>query len=325
MEKESIKYGMLNYSPIRGNVNVGDFIQSLAAKQFLPQVDQLIDREELSGYQGDPVKMIMNGWYMTYPANWPPSELINPLFVSFHINHTVEKEMLSARSIEYLKRHEPIGCRDLHTLNILQSAGVNAYFSACLTLTLGETYKRTKVGDEIIIADVLNELPHPAEVFIHPKTMLRKMRTRQYWGGLHKTALIKQLFDKELLQQASFIQQSVRPQGRDMYAYADALLKRLSTARFVVTSRLHIALPCLAMNVPVIFINGGLYARPDYYRLSGLVSLMNQIHISKDNRVDLGFDIKLPIDSDCHFENPTHYRKYADLCKARCREFIKTE
>lgn len=32
-------YAILTYSAIRGIVNVGDFIQSLAAKQFLPHTD----------------------------------------------------------------------------------------------------------------------------------------------------------------------------------------------------------------------------------------------------------------------------------------------
>lgn len=99
-------YAILTYSAIRGIVNVGDFIQSLAAKQFLPHTDILLDRERLSAYDGPSVNAIMNGWYMTNPKFWPPAEQINPLFVSFHINHTVERQMLSPKSIAYLKRHE---------------------------------------------------------------------------------------------------------------------------------------------------------------------------------------------------------------------------
>ena len=68
----------MDYTPAMGKQNLGDFIQSLAAKQFLPHVDEYINREELSEYNGKPVKMIMNGWYMMRPENWPPSEVIDP-------------------------------------------------------------------------------------------------------------------------------------------------------------------------------------------------------------------------------------------------------
>ena len=39
-----MKFGLLNYSE---SYNVGDQVQSLAAKQFLPRVDYYIDRDNL--------------------------------------------------------------------------------------------------------------------------------------------------------------------------------------------------------------------------------------------------------------------------------------
>ncbi|MHB9292886.1 hypothetical protein Holit_01999 [Hollandina sp. SP2] len=45
--------------------------------------------------------------------------------------------MLSPAGIKYLKKHEPIGCRDYGTVKLLGKYGINAYFSGCLTLTLG--------------------------------------------------------------------------------------------------------------------------------------------------------------------------------------------
>ena len=50
-----MKYGLLTYAENRKSFNVGDYIQSLAANQFLPQVDEYLNREALADYGGDPV------------------------------------------------------------------------------------------------------------------------------------------------------------------------------------------------------------------------------------------------------------------------------
>ena len=318
------KYGMLTYPAIRKNVNVGDFIQSLAAKQFLPQADVLIDREKLSLYAGNPVKMIMNGWYMTNPKNWPPSDLIDPLFVSFHINETVEDSMLSEQSVEYLKKHEPIGCRDYHTSEILGKAGIKAYFSGCLTLTLGKSYKRRPCSGEIIFVDVLNEFSKLKDLYKHPRITLEKVRNGLFFDGFFKHSLMRKMFSKSLLKNAVYLEQTVEMNGEDLFDYTDRLLKRLAAAKFVVTSRIHIALPCLAMGVPVIFVNGGLYLSRDIYRLGGLVDLMNQIHIDRKHNISANFDVKFPITEDFVFENRNSYLKYAESLSETCEKFLST-
>ena len=71
---------------------------------------------------------------------WPPSSKIIPFYVAVHFNSTVKDKLLSDESIAYLKKYEPIGCRDTNTVKLLQSKGINAYFSGCMTLTLGRNY-----------------------------------------------------------------------------------------------------------------------------------------------------------------------------------------
>lgn len=80
-----MNYKLLSVST-EGQVNIGDYIQALASKQFLPHLDGFIQREELKGYNEEECKVIMNGWYMHHPENWPPSNKIIPLYVAFHIN-----------------------------------------------------------------------------------------------------------------------------------------------------------------------------------------------------------------------------------------------
>src|SRR5688572_24636100 len=124
-----MKYGLLTYEENKKFFNVGDNVQSLAAKQYLPKVDEFINRETLADYKGGKTKLIMNGWFTHNIHNWVPTDDIEPLFVSFHINNTAAPHMLNEKGIAYLKKHEPIGCRDQFSADTLKAKGIDAYFS----------------------------------------------------------------------------------------------------------------------------------------------------------------------------------------------------
>ena len=142
------------------NTNIGDYIQSLAAKQFWDSTNiQYYHRDKLNQYSGASAKVIMNGWFTHQPQNWPPSPNISPLFVAFHLNTSAYEKLLSDKSIEYLKKHEPIGCRDENTVAALSKKGVNAYFSSCLTTTLGYKYASSKQRKNIYIVDPVHYVP----------------------------------------------------------------------------------------------------------------------------------------------------------------------
>ncbi|WP_161962305.1 glycosyltransferase family 8 protein [Nocardioides speluncae] len=81
------------------------------------------------------------GWHMhsmyllRYGLPYHPN--LNPLFISFHINMI---KLLTPEAIEYLKAHGPIGCRDWTTVDVLLSAGVDAFFTGCLTTTVNAVF-----------------------------------------------------------------------------------------------------------------------------------------------------------------------------------------
>ena len=154
--------------------NVGDYVQSLAARQFLPQVDQYMNREKLGEYRGEKIKLIMNGWFTHNIHHWVPSDEIDPLFVSFHLNSTAAPFMLTDKGIAYLKKHEPIGCRDKFTVQILEEKGIKAYFTGCLTLTL-DNYKvdDSERGDDIYIVDPFYNYPNTDKLFRSPKYFVK--------------------------------------------------------------------------------------------------------------------------------------------------------
>lgn len=155
--------------------NLGNEIQSIAARRFLPKIDYYIDHEKIHLFKEEKnVKMIMNGWYLDSPEAWPPSEYIDPLLISMHFststsNKEREKALLTDESLDYLSSHGPIGCRDYHTVNFLEEHGVDAYYSGCLTLTLdsGEYNDSTIDGDYIVINSTI---PKEIYSFLKEKT-----------------------------------------------------------------------------------------------------------------------------------------------------------
>jgi len=261
-------YGLIVH---HGTDNIGDDIQSLAAKQFLPQVDVYLDREHLNEVRSDgKIKVIMNGWFMRDPRNWPPSDAIDPLFISFHISPKSANKLTSSKSIKYFKKYEPIGCRDYYTLGLLRRKGVNAYFSGCLTLTL--TSKTRRRSNEILLVDL-----HMKALKVIPLRILKSSTIITHYPSslANKLAIIEQtiaMFTKtkfpplyNLLRNSPWIpsrslstfkSQKISISKRLMIA--ERILKRYSKAKLVVTSRLHVALPCLAFNTPVIFVHWNL-------------------------------------------------------------------
>ena len=57
------------------------------------------------------------------------------------------------------------------------------------------------------------------------------------------------------------------------------LLNKYARAKLVITSRIHCALPCLAMGTPVIFING-FDSFVDSCRFDGIIELFNRIDVN---------------------------------------------
>lgn len=311
----------------RAQTNVGDYVQAIAAKQYLPQVDVYRDREDLHSYSGDQIKMIMNGWYMHNPLNWPPADKIDPLFVAMHINSSVYEQMTSPGSIAYFKQHEPIGCRDKATARVLSEKGVAAYYSGCLTLTLGQTYKRSpeEVTDEILFIDPLFHYFSLGEMLKAPQKLLSRIKRGRFFDFALKSKIYKQTFSAEILKKAKFITQIIPETTVEQnFEIADSYLKRLSRAKLVVTSRIHCALPCLAMGTPVIFLNGGFEGFGNRFnsRFEGLIDFFNRVDISEEGEISNNFGLKGKIEVGSLPVNKTRHVPYAEALTSRCQEFI---
>jgi hypothetical protein len=192
-----MNYGLLTYSPTHGTYNLDDNIQSLAARQYLSRVDSLINREEMADFQGAETKLILNGWFTHNPSRWIPAPSIKPLFVSFHINSSVADRILSEQGVAYLNKHAPIGCRDRHTVKILEDKGVPAYFTGCHTLTLSGYANPAPKREKCYIVDLLFNFPDFEDLFGSPMKMLRGLKRGNPARYYKKQKYLKQIFDSE--------------------------------------------------------------------------------------------------------------------------------
>ncbi|WP_299252424.1 polysaccharide pyruvyl transferase family protein [uncultured Aquimarina sp.] len=322
-----MKHGLLTYDENKRFFNVGDNIQSLAAKQFLPEVNVFLNRERLGDYHGDPVKLIMNGWFTHNTNNWVPSEDINPLFVSFHMNNTAAPGMLSEKGIAYLKKHEPIGCRDQFTADTLKAKGIDAHFTGCLTLTL-DSYKvdDSERGDNIYIVDPLYSYPRPERIFYNYKQTIRNVLNGTAFQLGKKKKHLKNFISSEVLASAEFINQeppSNTYTDVEKFEMAESLLNKYARAKLVITSRIHCALPCLAMGTPVIFVNG-FDSFVDSCRFDGILELFNRIDIdSKTGNFTSNFGLEGKIKENTMVKNLELHHKLAEPLKQTCKEFIQ--
>lgn len=143
--------------------NIGDYVQSIASRQYVGADEECIEQEEADFYKsknGRKTRLIMNGWFQWRTENWPPSEDILPLLVSMHISPIKKDQLLTPEGIAFLKKNSPVGCRDHYTEELLKSYGIPAYFSACVTLTMGKKYKVEDCNREgFYFADPFFEIP----------------------------------------------------------------------------------------------------------------------------------------------------------------------
>lgn len=344
-----MRKGLLRYdAKNKRTKNIGDYVQSIAAKQFLGEEVFLVEREHLHKYEGEELLLIMNAWWMHYGENWPPSPDIKPLNISMHISPGVAENMLSEKGIEYFKKHQPIGCRDLGTKRLLEAKGIEAYFSACLTLTLGQTYQNNPKGRNICFVDPYYnrafKLRNPLEFLkrafllmkdykVISKINARMRREKSLKSLLKLTEFYKTystLFTDDLLINAKYINHSVLENKfkneQEKFAYADELLKTYSESQLVVTSRIHAALPSLAMNTPQIFVNSDFFEeKSDKGRFEGLIDFLNVVECSNSSLKPWNFawDKKKKIGLKTRIKNQETFKPYAEKLIKTCMNFLK--
>ncbi len=221
--------------------NLGDDIQAYAVERLLPRFDRLVDRENMNTdghFDNRPTATVMAAWFMGRKWQWPPANCLRPLFTSFHYTDfegypltylRSSFEYIAGPGAEYLKAWGPVGCRDLFTMEQLQARGIDAYFSGCVTLTLPQQPVTADAKKYVCVVDVT-----PA--------VEEKIRGIYELSGLEVRTLTHVNTPSD-----------DTPFSTRMQA-VEALLTAYQNAYCVITNRLHVALPCLAMGTPVVLV-----------------------------------------------------------------------
>lgn len=229
-----MKISLLGFSNTQ---NIGDNIQTLAVAQHIGQSYDLVDRDFLSDYVGEPCAVVLNGWFSHEPQNWPPSPDITPIFFGFHM--TAKTAEIYKQHINYFKKYEPIGCRDQATAEVIRSWGVGAYVSGCATMTFPRRQRKPEDPKLILVDQTRRHFPREqrrGHVQINHQVA-------PYISSSTKFDMARQLIDY----------------------YRD-------NAGVVVTSRIHCAMPCAAMGIPVLY-TGVREGRTEIIDMMGIVSV----------------------------------------------------
>ncbi len=256
-----MEIGVLGYI---GSRNIGDYIQTKAVIDMIHPINhKVLDREALNKFKGSKLKTIINGWFMENPKNWPPNNNISPLFISFHINPSAERDLLKPESLNYLKQYQPIGCRDTYTQNLLQKHGIKSYHSSCITTTFKrDKYITNKTQPEgVIVIGAFDRLNPKIDYSSLYRLLLSLIKY-----PIHKLKYIlkKQSFENHLRNQNILVKRYQQITKRKISSHnqglklANDMLKEIAKSEIIITSRIHAALPALAMGLKVIFINEGL-------------------------------------------------------------------
>ena len=284
--------------------NLGNWMQTIAAIQYLPRVDLWIDKNTNAVYDHDftkipkrrlrriknsTVKIIYNGWFNKDYTVFPPLSWLEPIFTSFYIdtenydcnkNFNVLERINDAKPItyyrEYLDKYAPIGGRSEWTCNLLSDENIPNYFSGCLTLTLSKPYLQEKFENCFSGCASLTKLQLQSKYIlvvdaqIDSQTLFNEYVLPKLKCGCVKYS--RQTLDKLYT-------------NEEQLEMAKKLIRQITRAKLVITSQLQTALTAFAYNKPVVFVNTNL----DDPMFSGLLSCPK-----------IGYDIN----SELYISNP---------------------
>ena len=220
MNSNDFYYGLIKYS----SINIGDEVQCIAAMRFLPHIDEYVHRDRINRFKSKnhkKVKLIMNAWWTQNIKGFPPSEAIEPLMISMYIRHNKRKKFLTSKVKKYFLKHSPIGCRDKSTYEWLKRENIPAYFSGCLTLTLERNNDIPK-EDYILCVDTSDDVVNAI-----------KQRTKRPVYSISRMLSPYNTYE-------------------DRLKIAKLMLRVYQSAHCVVSPRLHVILPSLALKTPAL-------------------------------------------------------------------------
>lgn len=241
-----LKYGVLSYHKVKLNLdgkdylNLGDWIQTIAMEELYKEwniTDYIyVNRNDASVYNGPYVVLPYNCYHSftlklhDYNYAFPLSSRIIPVFFSLHL----QDGYIPPVAEEQFRSSTPIGCRDEETLSTVRKYSIPAFLSGCITAL----FPRRKVLEQqkrVILVDA----PAGIEAYM-PQELLSHIEYRTHIYNIVRT-------DGQLYTTEEEARNSYNKAKELLYYYRD-------NAALVVTQRLHVASPCMAMGIPTILV-----------------------------------------------------------------------
>jgi len=211
-----------------GRCTIGDDLQLLAIENLYSHMGINYDDvvripfSELATYKGEyvilPLSFPFHGYYNgTCITNF--SNRIIPVFFGFATlttNYCIE-------DLEYIKKYEPIGCRDQYTMEALRRKGIFSYLNGCLTATFPKRRSGYDGRTKIYCVDITDEF-----IKYIPKEILKDC------------IFVNHVFFSDECENGT------EQKAHEVYE------NYIEDAKFIITTRMHAALPCMAAGIPVI-------------------------------------------------------------------------
>lgn len=193
----------------------------------------------------------------------------------------------SSDELVYLNRYEPIGCRDIYTMNALRKNNVSAYLNGCMTAAFPHKWTGPNGKEKVFCIDVNDDFKKyiPERIMKHCEFSSHMFYPSELPNGPEEKA-------------------------RELYE------KYIQEARMIITTRLHGALPCLAAGIPVILAKDNLS-----FRFAGIDKLIHVYTKEEYSEIDwnpqpiLYEDTKKQILESAAMRMWDTYNKFKGICE----------
>lgn len=288
-----MKFGILTYSS--PTANIGDLYQVIGIKRAYQQMKVAesdiikIDRDYLAEYDGEYVILPLTSFMDVLPGTniFPLSPRIIPVFIGMHC--------IDDQHLAYLSKYQhfgPFGCRDEISMKKMRQNGLNAYMSGCLSIC-AEKRPKLPTQKKVFLVDVSEKLYQNI-----PDDLLRDAVEVTHEFDLHHVNSKEE-----------------REQIENKIAY-EMLERYRKEARLIITSRLHCALPCTAMGIPVI-----VGREMNEHRFGGMDKVLNYYNEDEFDKIDFNPEARelewlknKVLNLTVHMLTSA-YEKYHDLCE----------
>lgn len=237
--------------------------------------------------------MLFNAWWTPQAFNMHEHDNVIPIPVAVHLSmNAVQK---SNMDLKFLQEISPIGARDTFTLDFLQEKGIPAFFSGCMTLFMQNPSASLPKSNTIYLCDVF-----------------------RWFKGMSLESLLPQHIVHDTVRVTHEIHMKTESIKRFLKGYE--LIEKYSRAKLVITSRIHVALPCVAMDIPVIFVDHPSIFSP--IRIAGLTDLFQTVHAREDNSQELiRFFQEYPWDNPRPNPNPEKVQRLKESILERIKGY----